>query len=839
MSSHSHLVDLTSDDEMEVWQSYCHDNHPFDNAPAREEEIEPVGVDITTDIVDMEDYETESDCDEGSFERDEEVVRNYASRFKNTGKRQDTQKLVGTGKQQHDGLQMMPTTIQKQRLSANNEGAKQKTRKQNRQCRKRSTADTPNGSETAFDSVTMRGARKRRRDATSIDDLTEKCVKLQQVKKPGKSLKTLQETEHLMRAKMIPSGKKSALRQKLQQNVKLQELKLNIRDNGKWNGYILKLKKDEEKRRQRAKKKQERLANLSYSKEDIGEPISSTIVSESVSRESYSNSFRRRESSPGQLETGTSSQNQRTSSNNVKYLKDRLAERLLHDDKGLVIKKKRTQSVKTSSAKELLNNTTTWENSVRTQKPSIHVALSKSTFMKPQVDTVDTKEDSVISVNLFRNCGNGETNKKFRQALRPETGKQEAKTREAVASTGHTIGTQMESKESKSEEYAQRMPSSKSDNQVKKATQRVKRMPTLHIRSPPPDISAESLTSETESLVSSHVNKAVKKETQMVDLLDSDSEADERKPKARDPMTTEPPKMKIANFSKKRGCSGNFKEITTEVPLRLEVIHATNNDDPQTDNVDPIKPRDASPRRPEIEEMPVKLAKKEVPNPCRNFIIIDVTGESDSEECFVQTSEPNAKEKGSSKPAASKFESAQECSEFLSRAPEPKKETRSRHPIPNSFCKRRATVNPYRFLDRNYNLELSHEAAEQEQDRLFQETINRLRSKGNIGHTIYNTTHQTGSGFTANHWINSTNAPSETSAPTFTSPLVSVSKSYPDHWKWHNPYARLGLPTNASSVLVRKHYRKLALLYHPDKSKFHDSSARFLAITAAYRRLTF
>lgn len=69
-------------------------------------------------------------------------------------------------------------------------------------------------------------------------------------------------------------------------------------------------------------------------------------------------------------------------------------------------------------------------------------------------------------------------------------------------------------------------------------------------------------------------------------------------------------------------------------------------------------------------------------------------------------------------------------------------------------------------------------------------------------------------------------------------PLPDIHKHYPDHWTWRDPYARLGLPRQSSAAQVKSHYRKLALLYHPDKRKYNDAAARFHAITAAYRKLT-
>jgi len=58
------------------------------------------------------------------------------------------------------------------------------------------------------------------------------------------------------------------------------------------------------------------------------------------------------------------------------------------------------------------------------------------------------------------------------------------------------------------------------------------------------------------------------------------------------------------------------------------------------------------------------------------------------------------------------------------------------------------------------------------------------------------------------------------------------------HWKWDCMYARLGLPEGSPAQLVKKHYRKLALLYHPDKNVGIDTLSRFLGINEAYTKLT-
>jgi DnaJ-domain-containing protein 1 len=69
-------------------------------------------------------------------------------------------------------------------------------------------------------------------------------------------------------------------------------------------------------------------------------------------------------------------------------------------------------------------------------------------------------------------------------------------------------------------------------------------------------------------------------------------------------------------------------------------------------------------------------------------------------------------------------------------------------------------------------------------------------------------------------------------------PIFDIAKRHPDHWRWKEPYACLGLPRNASMTLVKSQYRRLAKLYHPDKSKHADAANRFHGIAMAYRKLS-
>ena len=73
--------------------------------------------------------------------------------------------------------------------------------------------------------------------------------------------------------------------------------------------------------------------------------------------------------------------------------------------------------------------------------------------------------------------------------------------------------------------------------------------------------------------------------------------------------------------------------------------------------------------------------------------------------------------------------------------------------------------------------------------------------------------------------------------PTFTRPITDLTKLNPNHFKWLDLHARMGLPKDANKKMIKSQYRILALAYHPDKCKLLDASARFHAVTEAYHAL--
>ncbi len=116
------------------------------------------------------------------------------------------------------------------------------------------------------------------------------------------------------------------------------------------------------------------------------------------------------------------------------------------------------------------------------------------------------------------------------------------------------------------------------------------------------------------------------------------------------------------------------------------------------------------------------------------------------------------------------------------------------------------------WAETNFNANMSREDAMREQEKLFQESAARVRTQARI------------------HIAENTN--------TFSKPIIDVHSRYPGHWKFTDPYARLGLPKNSPIHMVKTHYRILARCYHPDKSGSDHTSKKFQAIAEAYTNIT-
>ena len=67
--------------------------------------------------------------------------------------------------------------------------------------------------------------------------------------------------------------------------------------------------------------------------------------------------------------------------------------------------------------------------------------------------------------------------------------------------------------------------------------------------------------------------------------------------------------------------------------------------------------------------------------------------------------------------------------------------------------------------------------------------------------------------------------------------VPNIAEKYPLHWQFSDYSARLGLPEGSSEAVIKKQYRRLALIYHPDKSQLPNTATKFQNITEAYRAL--
>lgn len=74
----------------------------------------------------------------------------------------------------------------------------------------------------------------------------------------------------------------------------------------------------------------------------------------------------------------------------------------------------------------------------------------------------------------------------------------------------------------------------------------------------------------------------------------------------------------------------------------------------------------------------------------------------------------------------------------------------------------------------------------------------------------------------------------------YSEPVKDVATLPKDHYKWSNLYSRLGLPQRAPFGDVKKNYRRLCLLYHPDKVRGNEREVqdRFQAIKDAYETIS-
>lgn len=108
-----------------------------------------------------------------------------------------------------------------------------------------------------------------------------------------------------------------------------------------------------------------------------------------------------------------------------------------------------------------------------------------------------------------------------------------------------------------------------------------------------------------------------------------------------------------------------------------------------------------------------------------------------------------------------------------------------------------------------------HESAFEEQERLFRESAARVKAQE----------------IAKQRYIQSVERIQFFSKPADVTSLPS------NHWKWSDPFSRLGVPKDCPVEIARRNYKKLCLIYHPDKAKT-DSSLQFQAIKEAWESIS-
>lgn len=108
-----------------------------------------------------------------------------------------------------------------------------------------------------------------------------------------------------------------------------------------------------------------------------------------------------------------------------------------------------------------------------------------------------------------------------------------------------------------------------------------------------------------------------------------------------------------------------------------------------------------------------------------------------------------------------------------------------------------------------------HESAFEEQERLFRESAARVKAQE----------------IAQQRYLQSVERIQFFSKPADVSSLPS------NHWKWSDPFSRLGVPKDCPVEIARRNYKKLCLIYHPDKAK-SDSSLQFQAIKEAWESIS-
>ena len=122
------------------------------------------------------------------------------------------------------------------------------------------------------------------------------------------------------------------------------------------------------------------------------------------------------------------------------------------------------------------------------------------------------------------------------------------------------------------------------------------------------------------------------------------------------------------------------------------------------------------------------------------------------------------------------------------------------------------------LFERNFSYNFSHDDALKKQERLFKESAARMQSQVQfrvVSHAQHDRTR-----------VVKVNAP-----------VIDITKRHHNHCQFSDPYARLGLPNDVATHLVKSQFRRLALIYHPNKSRVEGAATKFQAVAEAYRTL--
>lgn len=141
--------------------------------------------------------------------------------------------------------------------------------------------------------------------------------------------------------------------------------------------------------------------------------------------------------------------------------------------------------------------------------------------------------------------------------------------------------------------------------------------------------------------------------------------------------------------------------------------------------------------------------------------------------------------------------------------------TRIKYSIPSNETQRAARLNEEKERSQKNERYEFNEVDYEEQERLFRESAARVKAQE----------------IAQQRFLQSMEGIHFFSKP------ADVTSLPPNHWKWSDPYSRLGVPKQCSVEIARKNYKKLCLIYHPDKAK-KDSSLQFQAIKEAWETIS-